>query len=412
MLNFDTVFLAELLSLLGGEDLNEWESHLQSVNTCFSMPQNEDLPFSLRYAATASVLLGELKVDDQIKDSKQLGWRLAKRFYSKAFEKAVAQLGNWGIETDTIYSMVSEQEKRELAAVRIAGLEECLNYYAEATATITATIFEGGNALNLYDLGYQFGKLMYILDAYEDYEQDVFKGNFNPLAVYFGGQRRLEERQLEVVRDLILNLESQVTGAMEILPLTLEQKELYQSRLVSNLALRLYKERVVPTTWRESVAQRWDFAKDFANRVLCPSQVWWRQLNYYVLVLAVFVSPQTAEYLPADGKMEVLKWGALFTATLAGLGLAGVVRRRRKKEKRETKKQKRFRAFFEGMMNVLFRRNKSCENCISGCCSSCCSECCERICNSDNPWFWILILLAIILTAGLVILALFLAGII
>ena len=65
MLNFDTVFLSELLSQLELEDLDLWDKNLQAVNTCFSMP-TEKLPFSLEYAATASVLLGGLKIEDNL----------------------------------------------------------------------------------------------------------------------------------------------------------------------------------------------------------------------------------------------------------------------------------------------------------------------------------------------------------
>lgn len=413
MLNFDTVFLAELLSMLGGEDLTHWENHLQSVNTCFSMPEHEVLPFSLRYAAIASVLLGELKVDDQIKDSKGWNWKLARRFYSKAFEKAANQLRDWGIDTTIIYSMVAEQDLRESSKLCPQRLEDCLDYYAEATAKITGTIFQGGSSVDLYNLGYEFGRLIYILDAYQDYEKDVFKGNFNPLAVYFGGQGQLNESQLEEIRQLMMNTEKQIRSHLEELPLTAAQKELYESRLVSNLALQLYREREKPVTVKEILQQRWDFAKDFANQVLCPSPGWWRQLNYYVLVFAVFVSPQTAEYLPAEGKMEVLKWGALITAALASIGLVRVLRNNPKKEsKKERKRFRRFKAFLEAVRNILFRRNTCLDSCCSSCCESACSGCCQRICESDNPWFWILILLAIILTAGLVVLILFLAGVI
>jgi hypothetical protein len=44
MLNFDTVFLSELLSQIEKEDPNGWEKNLQAVNTCFSMPVDK-LPF-------------------------------------------------------------------------------------------------------------------------------------------------------------------------------------------------------------------------------------------------------------------------------------------------------------------------------------------------------------------------------
>ena len=158
MLNFDTVFLSELLSQLDNEKLENWEDNLQKVNTCFSMPKNIALPFSLNYAATASVLLSELKVDDNIKDSRRTIWKLAKRVYSASFKKAALQIQEWGIDTSYIYHLIDQQAKRESTSTSFDSIEVCLDHYADATAQITATIFaEGGkrlkNKVDLQQLG-------------------------------------------------------------------------------------------------------------------------------------------------------------------------------------------------------------------------------------------------------------------
>ena len=51
LLNHDTVFLAEILTALGGEDFNSWQRALQSFN-CLNLPSNE-IPPALEFAATA-----------------------------------------------------------------------------------------------------------------------------------------------------------------------------------------------------------------------------------------------------------------------------------------------------------------------------------------------------------------------
>ncbi|MFT7604623.1 MAG: hypothetical protein ACI8VT_002208, partial [Saprospiraceae bacterium] len=69
LLNFDTVFFAEILSHLSKENLADWQHSYQAINQCFKMPsQEEALPISLKYAAATNVLLGELKLDDNSKD--------------------------------------------------------------------------------------------------------------------------------------------------------------------------------------------------------------------------------------------------------------------------------------------------------------------------------------------------------
>src|SRR5687768_8705234 len=66
LLNYDTVFLAEILSALSGENAREWPQSYQSFN-CLSLPKT-DLPASLQFAATTNVILTELKLADHIVD--------------------------------------------------------------------------------------------------------------------------------------------------------------------------------------------------------------------------------------------------------------------------------------------------------------------------------------------------------
>src|SRR5690349_9279583 len=60
LLNHDTVFLAEILSALSGDDARDWQQSYQSFN-CLNMPKDE-MPRSLQFAATANVILTEFKL--------------------------------------------------------------------------------------------------------------------------------------------------------------------------------------------------------------------------------------------------------------------------------------------------------------------------------------------------------------
>jgi len=436
LLNFDIVFLSEILSLLDKEDTTSWESNLTKVNTCFSMPK-EGLPFSLQYAATANMLLSELKFDDNIKDSKRISWRIANEYFSSSFKKAKAKFKHWGISTDSIQEWIIEQANREQNPIKHNSLIEGLQYYAEATAHITGTIFlEGANKtqskVDLYQLGYAFGELMYILDAFEDFEKDVFKGEFNPLAILLNTDRTLTNGQLESVRTVILSLQEQLNLQFDTLPISDAHQERYKSRLMSNLALRIYQERVIPQTFTERIKLRWQNAKDFADQITCQPQTWVRQINYYAIVLAVFISPDSSAYLPQDGKAEMIQWTAIITASLAGLGLAGVIRRKSKKEKREEKKEKRKKERFSKRLvrklkRILSRKGQSscCGNCAGACCQGCCDVCCDECCQSccdgccdscstcedEDVLIWLIIILCLIAIAAITIGILVLLGI-
>lgn len=437
LLNFDTVFLSEILSLLHQEDTKTWESNLTRVNTCFSMPK-EEVPFSLQYAATANMLLSELKFDDNIKDSKRLSWRIANEYFSGSFKKAKVKFDDWGIDTQLIQEWIVEQANREATKKTFDDLQTGLQYYAAATAHITAIIFSEGSKrtktqADLYDLGYAFGELMYILDAFEDFEEDVFKGEFNPLAILMNAERTLNKSQLEQLRSIILEQQKSINTNFDTLPIEPTYIERYKSRLMSNLALRIYQDRIVPHTFGEKVQLRWQHAKDFADKITCQPQTWIRQINYYAIVLAVFVSPDSAAYLPQEGKVELVKWTAIITASLAGLGLAGVIRRKSKKEKRAERKEKRKKERFSRRLarklkKIFSRKGTStccgscagacaqgcCDACCEGCCQSCCDGCCNGCenCDDNDVFFWLIIILCIVVVASLTIGILALLGVI
>jgi len=418
MLNLDTVFLSELLSRLELEDLNEWDKNLQAVNTCFSMPIKK-FPFPLEYAAAASVLLGVLKIEDNLEDEHHFRWKLAKRVYATPYQKAIGQFEEWGIDTIYIHDWIQQQNEREEQPSIHKNIEDSLDYYAEATARITAYIFQQGGLLlnhetDLYQLGYSFGQLIYVLDAFEDYEQDIFKGSFNPLAQPSRKSEFLDTSQLEQVRSILLSIESKIQNSVQELSISSIEKDIYKSRLSSNLALRLYKERVVPKTIKEQISLRWTEAKTFAKQITCQPNTWLRQLNYYVIVLAVFINPQTKTYLPAEGKLQVASWALFITTVLAGIGITGVIRRNRKERKEKKRKERGFKRFKRKLKNIFSHKesccSSCCNNCCENCCSDCCSSCCEWMCQEENLLITLLIIVISIAIVALIVLILFFLG--
>ncbi len=417
LLNYDTVFMAEVLSHLSQEKLEQWEAPLQRINQCFSLPKDADLPPSLEYAAAASLLLSELKIDDNYKDSQRIGWKLLDRFYSTSFNKATQQLEKWNVPIDSIKELITVQHIKEQNGDNLRSAEEQLDFYADATAQITALIFEAGGLFlnikkNLYNFGFEFGRLMYLLDALEDYEKDIFKKQFNPFAARWNFTKSLSCEQLECMRLAVTNAQQRVVESLKSLPLDEASCQRYQEQLISNIALRIYKERSIPTTKIERLKKRWQHALSYASASYCKPSLGWKQLNFYLLAWAVFISPDAAEYVPQDGRMEIFKWSAFITAALAGIGISGVIRRNRKETKKKRKAKKRLRRLLKGLKAIFYGKNTCCESCCSSCCNGCCESCCQTISESETPWFWILLLLGLLLLTGLIVLILYLAGVI
>jgi hypothetical protein len=133
LLNYDSVFLSEMLSELAAEDLEKWENAFQSINKCLTMPKGE-APLSLAYAADANLLLSELKIADQLYDNGTLGWRFAQKFFERPFSKSAKRLEKWGLDKNEILSITEEQQKREEEDEQFDQIEKCIDFYAEPTA--------------------------------------------------------------------------------------------------------------------------------------------------------------------------------------------------------------------------------------------------------------------------------------
>ncbi|MCP4438178.1 MAG: hypothetical protein GY810_04470 [Aureispira sp.] len=334
-LNFDTVFLAELLSHLSNENTQEWGTALQAINKCFTMPKaNQKMPFSLKYAATSNILLTELKIKDHIQDHKQKRWKLANWSLSKSFPKAKKQLTDWNINVNQFYDWADQQTELEQAPAPIFdSVEQQLQHYATPTAQMTGLIFQEAAqvlelkhdniAQKLYQLGLAFGQLAYILDAFDDVEKDIAQGQFNPLVQWYKLDKTLTQEQINTVQNLILELKNFVVEQLQKLTLNEDWIAVYAGRLTSNVATQIYKERKIPITTTEAIKTRWQEAKEKAIQLTCQPNSLGQKLNYYVVSVAVFMAPQAAHPVEPNERAMIWKSLAIFTVMLATLGLAG-----------------------------------------------------------------------------------------
>ncbi len=252
-LNNDIVFLGELLTNLSGEIniIKSWSPAYHSYN-CLSLPSlKEDLPLSLKFVSTLNIILAQLKIEDNIIDTKNKGkylWKIAARFFNSEFNKATQQMKEWGISVQEIIKQISGQTKREEKQVHFDSSKEYLDFYAEPTAMITASSFKYGvNVIekkelseNMYNLGYYFGKLVYLIDAFEDIQKDYKNKSFNAITKAFktDGDSISEPIQQEM-NNIFNGLKAEITHFINLLPLTEKKKTYFNKMLSFNLTKRL-----------------------------------------------------------------------------------------------------------------------------------------------------------------------------
>ena len=277
LLNHDTVFLAEVLTAISAdnESLRGWNRAYQSFN-CLTLPKTvEAMPVALQLAATATVVLTEFKLADHISDSKSAVWKSARRFFSKSFRQAEAKLKEWQFPLADLQRILESQQAREAAALATnTTADELLHNLAEPTATATAMFFQHGARLvgrvefaeEVYEIGFAFGELAYLLDAFEDYDKDFRKGEFNALRVaYKLADAQLPAESRRNIMQRLRRLGVKIQCGLLDLPMPEAMAAMYTTRLQTNLANRLGGLPLLPIhhahgqacASRLSIKERW-----------------------------------------------------------------------------------------------------------------------------------------------------------
>lgn len=184
ILSYDCTFYALFLLALKG-DCPGYEKKMCRCNPlkkCTYVKEGKD---TLSKASALSVSSVYFKIVDNISDSKgikKLLFRLIKPIVKRWSKKAKEKY-------PYIYKAV---EDMSLAQSNAESNPDChLDMSAEPTANMLKTILsaEGRNnseKLVLGNLGYHLGRWIYLMDAVDDYEDDLKNGNFNPFKSYKG----------------------------------------------------------------------------------------------------------------------------------------------------------------------------------------------------------------------------------
>lgn len=297
-LNYDAIFLSELLTFISGtnEDYQqEWAPALLSYN-CLRLPKREDIPTPLSYAASVNVLLAGIKLQDNVEDRGGFVWRTAQHLYQSKVEKAEKDLQAHGLDLEAIDQWLREHARREKAPAKAQGKTQ-LAYMAEATARITGLVFrtgaeavgKGEEGGKMEMLGRDFGKMIYLLDAYRDVEKDYRKGEYNPIQAAYGMEgKEMTEEVRENVQQMLLQTAQLLLDNLQALPISLAQQTWFRERIEENLkeqlglsAAEIRSCTTAPSKKprrKISFATRWQFLRNLAQTWHLPRI---RQRNGY-----------------------------------------------------------------------------------------------------------------------------------
>ena len=210
-LSYDTTFLALLLT-----SLYEPEDRV-SRTRCIAHPfeihptrQNE----YTRYAADINVLLSYHSCMDDWQDERRLKKRIFAALLSGPAGRAAERQSR---KADVIMSCLKElHEVEKGSGQKTKGGVALLDKAGGIFGRLMAEIFDVHEDLwsePLRRMGFNLGKFIYILDAYDDMEKDAASGSFNPL-LSMADRKDLDE----YLRDILNMLMAECSRAFEMLP--------------------------------------------------------------------------------------------------------------------------------------------------------------------------------------------------
>ena len=211
LLSFDFAYLANVRMSLAGTvpTFKKRRCLAHPIHRRVMMERNDQLDF----CAAASAILAYEKCRDNVADERgfaRFRARLSCLFLKGAYRRAKKRV-----------PALAEAVRGHLARLAVLEKEHTPSVDAVATvfgdllADVTAYGLEGGAATIARKIGAQTGRVVYILDALDDLEQDVKKKRYNPFALAYGDT--LTDEQRMSVKEAILMYLSDMETAFDLI---------------------------------------------------------------------------------------------------------------------------------------------------------------------------------------------------
>lgn len=203
-LNYDSVFLGLLLSSIAKESLN------LRKEACLANPFKKkwivkDSKF-VDYVADINILFTYYKLRDNWNDEKRFSSLVASKGFSWGFRKVKA-------EKPDLHNYVNRSivELSELEHNNCSSMDKAAEPFAKALGNILegACVSKETKTLKAINwLGYNLGKWIYLIDAYDDIEKDIQNKCYNPLVLQYNYKynENIEKFKCNLKEEVNLNL--------------------------------------------------------------------------------------------------------------------------------------------------------------------------------------------------------------
>jgi hypothetical protein len=211
-LSYDFVFLALLRMGVKGEKIEVKLRHCP-VHPIKKIPMIE-VNDELTYCARTTSILTRLKLRDNVNDSHGISRIKAKiaggvSVFFKKTDKSLHEL-----EEKTVSSI---NELTRLENENSDSIDKTSSTFGTLLGNLAAHGIDGASGRILYDIGYHLGRLIYVMDAIDDFEDDKKSGSFNVIKNAYGDT--LENSTREVLKCSMLLVLEKLSLGVELLDL-------------------------------------------------------------------------------------------------------------------------------------------------------------------------------------------------
>ena len=225
VLSYDCAFLA--LVLTAREEPRKAAREVCAANPFVRKPV---MPGSacFDYAAAVNVVMAYGKLDDDWRDDKKLLAKIGQGALWGAYRKGLCAYPELGQAVSNGLAKLSALE-REASGV----MDEAADAFALMLSVVFALPDTGRERAAMEWLGYNIGKWIYLVDAFDDMEKDAAKGSYNVLLTQFRGSgQSIADIRIAAEPRVRLNLARALDEAQKAL-LLLDLKS--QRRLIENI---------------------------------------------------------------------------------------------------------------------------------------------------------------------------------
>ena len=189
-LSYDFAFLA-LLRMVADKTKGEIK-----MRRCIAHPFKKrpilEINEGLLYCARTSTILTRLKLRDNVNDShglKRLKAKLA-TLVTVFFKKTDKSLLPLEEKIQALIDTLTVLEKEDCDS-----LDRLASTFGELLGELSSYGYEGGTKRLLYEIGFHLGKWIYVIDACDDFNDDVKSGSFNVFKNLYGDTIPSEARE-------------------------------------------------------------------------------------------------------------------------------------------------------------------------------------------------------------------------